>query len=186
MLSRNKHLKTLLALNAFFVFGATLLGPLYAVFVKDIGGNILTVGWSFAIYMIILGLAAYVTGKLGDKIKEKEYLLGLGYFLRGVGFFGYVFTQNSFHLLFVQIVLGVGEAFGNPSFKAIFSEHLDEGKYSSEWGVWDALYSVTVGLSAMIGAFIISSFGFETLFVIMGSIAFLSFIIILMLPRELL
>jgi len=186
MLSNNKHLRALLTLNTFFVFGATLLGPLYAVFVKDIGGNILTIGWSFAVYMVILGLAAYATGKLGDKIKEREYLLGLGYLFRGFGFFGYVFTQNSFHLLFVQIILGLGEAFGNPAFKAIFSEHLDEGKYSSEWGIWDALYSVAVGISAMTGAFIVSIFGFDTLFVTMGSISFLSFIIILLLPRELL
>ena len=136
--------------------------------------------------MIILGLASYATGKLGDKIKEREYLLGLGYFLRGLGFFGYIFIQSPFHLLFVQIILGIGEAFGNPSFKAIFSDHLDKGKYSSEWGVWDALYSITVGLSAMIGAFIVSIFGFATLFIIMGSIAILSSVIIMLLSRELL
>jgi len=186
MLSKNKHLKTLLALNVFFVFGATLLGPLYAVFVKDIGGDVITIGWSFSIYMIALGLVAYIAGRLGDKIKEREYLLGLGYLLRGIGFFGYIFIQSLFHLLFIQIILGIGEALGNPSFKAIFSDHLDKGKYSSEWGTWDALYSITVGVSTMAGAFVVNVFGFNTLFIIMGSVTTLSSIIILLLPRKLL
>lgn len=182
----NKSLKTLLLLNVFFIFGATLLGPLYAVFVKEIGGDILTIGWSFAAYMFALGLCSYFTGYLGDKIKEKEYLLAIGYLLRAIGFFGYIFIQFPVHLLFVQLILGLGEAFGNPSFKAIFSLHLDKKKYCTEWGIWDALYSTTVGISAIIGAIVINIWGFTPLFLIMGSVAFLCFIIMMFLPRKLL
>lgn len=182
----NRSLKVLLVINLIFCFGSTLLGPLYAVFIKEIGGSILTIGWAFAVYMITVGAVAFLAGKLGDNIKEKEYLLGVGYLIRAVGFFLYIFVGNTLHLLLLQFFLGTGEAIANPAFKAIYSIHLTRDKESSQWGIWDMSYSIIVGLAAILGALIVNFFGFAALFYTMSGLSILSFIILMLQPRKLL
>lgn len=134
----NRAIRTLLVINSIFVFGATLLGPLYVVFVRDeIGGNILDVGWVFAVYMFTVGIASYFVGKLGDRLKEKEYLLALSYLFRAVSFLLFVFVTSITQLFWLQILLGLGEAIGNVSFKALYSLHLNKVKATSQWSAWD-------------------------------------------------
>ena len=133
---KNHSLRILIIINLVFVFGASLFGPLYAVYVKEeIGGNILDIGWAFATYMITVGIIAYAAGKMGDKLKEKEYFLAIGYLIRAVGFFSYTLVSNIEELLLLQFFLGIGEAIANPVFKSIYSIHLDNGKESTQWGI---------------------------------------------------
>ena len=79
-----------------------MLGPLYAVFVKKIGGDVLDIGWIFLVYMITVGIVAYIAGRLGDKIKESEYLVAAGYLIRAVGFFCYTLIANPIQLIMLQ------------------------------------------------------------------------------------
>ncbi|MDD5290590.1 MAG: MFS transporter [Patescibacteria group bacterium] len=182
----NRSLKILVSINLVFVFGAALLGPLYAIFVKNIGGNILDIGWTFSVYMITIGVMAYIGGRLGDKIKESEYLVAAGYFIRAIGFFSYTLIASPGQLLILQFFLGIGEAIANPAFKSIYSLHLDSNKSSTQWGVWESLFSITVGIATLAGAFIAQYFGFNVLFYAMSSLAFAAFILLMIQPRKLL
>lgn len=182
----NKSLKKLLLINSVFVFGASLLGPLYAVFVKEIGGDILTIGWTFAAYMFAGGIMSYFAGRLGDKLKETEYLIAAGYIIRAVGFFLYTLIGSPLQLLLLQFFLGAGEAVANPAFKSIFSRHLDSKKSTTQWGTWDLLYSIITALGVGIGAFIVEFLGFNILFYIMSISSLLAFILLIIQPRKLL
>lgn len=184
---KNHSLSTLVGINLIFVFGASLLGPLYAIYVKqEIGGDILTIGWAFAIYMITVGVVSYIAGKMGDKIKEKEYLLAVGYLIRAVGFFCYTLISTIGGLFLLQLFLGIGEAIANPSFKSIYSIHLDNGRESTQWGIWDMSYSIIVGIATIIGAMIVNSFGFDILFYSMSLLAVIALLVLLFQPRKLL
>ena len=184
---KNHSLSTLTGINLIFVFGASLLGPLYAIYVKEeIGGDILAIGWAFAIYMVTVGVVSYIAGKMGDKIKEKEYLLAVGYFIRVIGFFCYTLISTIGGLFFLQLLLGIGEAIANPSFKSIYSVHLDDGRESTQWGIWDMFYSIMVGIATIIGAVVVNSFGFNILFYTMSLLAFIAFLVLLFQPRKLL
>ena len=184
---KNRSLRTLIGINLIFVFGASLLGPLYAIYVKEeIGGDILAIGWAFAIYMITVGVISYTAGKMGDKIKEKEYLVAVGYLVRAVGFFCYTLISSITGLLLLQFFLGIGEAIANPAFKSIYSIHLDDGRESTQWGVCDMTYSMTVGIATIIGAVVVDNFGFNILFYAMSSLAIIAFLVLLFQPRKLL
>jgi hypothetical protein len=82
--------------------------------------------------------------------------------------------------------LGVGEAVANPAFKSIYSLHLDSGRSSAQWGVWESLFSITVGIATLAGAFVAQYFGFTILFYAMSSLAFIAFILLMIQPRKLL
>ena len=174
----NKKIKLLLTLDGFRIFSLGLLGPIYAIFVEKIGGDVLEAGAAFALYSIVLGIFAIVVGKLGDRVKNQTVLLLIGYSLLSVGFFGYLFVERSLHLMLVQVILGIGGAFAAPVFDGIFSANLDKGRYNSEWADWEAVNYIATGVAAIAGSLIVTYFGFDVLFMVMGlsslgSLAFL-------------
>jgi MFS family permease len=125
-------------------------------------------------------------GKYGDKIKEREYMLMGGYIIRAVIWMFFIFVSNIRELIILQIILGAGEALGSPSFGAIFAVHLDKEKHIANYSSWQIIEKTAIALGTLIGGVIVSIFGFPPLFIIMSSIACLSFLIILFQPRELL
>lgn len=164
----NKKIKLLLTLDGFRIFSLGLLGPIYAIYVEKIGGDVLDAGTAFALYSIVLGVFAILVGKLGDRLKNQAALLFTGYSLLTVGFFGYLFVESPLHLMFVQVILGIGGAFAAPIFDGVFSANLDKGKYDSEWANWEAVNYIVTGVAAIVGSLIVTYYGFNTLFVIMG------------------
>lgn len=100
---KNHSLSILISINLVFMFGAALLGPLYAVYVQEqIGKDILTIGWAFAVYMMTIGTLTYVAGKWTDRVKEKEYFVAAGYLIRAIGFLLYTVIGSVPELLLVQ------------------------------------------------------------------------------------
>jgi MFS family permease len=180
----NKSLKILFLFNGVFVFAAMLLGPLYAVYVESIDKNILVVSITWAVFLASATFFTFIVSKKGDSVKEKEYLLMGGFLIRGLSWLLFIFVGSIFHLILVQIFLGIGEAFGSPSFDAIFAEHLDDGMQIKEYSSWKLIVNGATAIAAVIGGLIVVNFGFTTLFIIMSFLAFVSFFGVLFLPRE--
>ena len=182
----NNSLKVLFLFNGIFVFAATLLGPLYAVFVETIDDNVLAISFSWAAFLLSATFFTYIISQKGDSLKEKEYLLVGGFLIRGISWILFIFAGNFLHLIIIQILLGVGEAFGSPSFNAIFAEHLDKGMQIKEYSSWQVIQNIITALATIIGGFVINSFGFVPLFVAMSSLAFIAFFGVLLQPRDVL
>ena len=180
----NTKIRLLLILDGFIITAFGLLGPIYAVFVQKIGGNILDAGLAFAVYSITLGVVAYFTGKLGDKIKNQINLLIIGQILLSIGFFSYLTVRNPTHLMFTQFILGLGAAISYPIYDGLFSISLDKGKQYSEWASWTSLNFVLTGIAAIVGSFIAKSFGFTALFITMGASSLISLFFCLFLQNK--
>jgi hypothetical protein len=183
---KNKALKIIFIYNGIFVFASGLLGPLYAIFVETIDKNILSVSLSWSAFLISTTLSMLFIRNFGDSIKEKEYLLLAGFLIRAVVWFSFPFVSTLSVLVFLQIMLGIGEAVGSPAFDAIFAEHLDDGRHIREYMDWKLTSNIAGAIAVISGGIIISYAGFSALFFIMGSLALASFIGILLKPRGLL
>tara|TARA_Y100000034_G_C6738489_1_gene327569 strand:+ start:77 stop:625 length:549 start_codon:yes stop_codon:yes gene_type:complete len=172
-----KHRLKILLWSSFFInLAAGLFGPLYAVFVEKIGGDLLTAGSAYAAFAIASGVIIFFLSKYEDKVKHQEKLLILSRFLSVIGFAGYLLIRNPLDLFIVQIIFGIAVAIGNPTFDSMYSKNLTKGKFASQWGAWEAMYSITVGVAAIIGGFIAQNYGFQILFWIMLIISIISFI----------
>jgi len=182
----NKSLKTLFLFNGFFVFAATLLGPLYAVYVESIDKDILSISITWAAFLASATVFTFIVSKRGDRIKEKEYMLMAGFLVRAISWILFIFVGSIFHLILVQILLGLGEALGSPSFDAIFAQHLDEGMQIKEYSSWKLIVNGTTAIATVIGGLIVANFGFTILFIIMSFMALISFFGVLVQPREVL
>jgi MFS family permease len=182
----NKSLRVLFVLNSIFVFAGSLLGPLYAIYVRGIDSKVISVSLSWAVFMFSSTVFMYFVSKYGDKIKEQEYLLAGGFLVRCLAWFGYIFVFNLSSLIILQVVLGLGEALGTPSWNAIFAKHLDEKKEIMDYSNWDIINNLMIAVATIVGGVLVTCFGFNLLFVIMGLLALVSFVGVLVTPRKVL
>jgi len=162
-----KELKILLFASALFTISGGLLGPIYAVFVEQIGGDLLTAGGSYSAFAISMGAIIFFISRWEDHVKHQEKMVIIGLTLSSLGFFGYLLVQSPIHLFIIQAILGIGGAVWIPASDSIYSKNLDKGKFASEWGLWDSIYWISMGLSASIGGFLANIYGFRFLFAVM-------------------
>jgi MFS family permease len=93
-----------------------------------------------------------------------------------MAWFLYIGVGNLFQLVLLQILLGLGDAAGSPSFNAIFAEHLDLGKHIQEYSQWIIIGNFLTAAGTLTGGLVASMFGFRWLFIFMGTLALVSFL----------
>lgn len=182
----NKALRILLLTNAMVLIAGAMLGPIYALFVEKIGGSLLDASLAGGIFALAAGITTLIAGRYADKAKEDELIVVWGYFVMGIGFLLYIFVNSIWFLFSVQVLIGFAEAFYLPAFDALYSKHLTKRKAGREWGAWEAINYFSIACGAAIGGLIVTKFGFNTIFVIMAILCFLSAIYIYHLPRRVL
>lgn len=163
----DRELKILLFSYAMIAFAGGMFGPIYAIFVENIGGDILTAGGAYAAFSIAAGVLTLLISRWEDHVKHQEKLIILGFAINSIGFLGYLFIQTPMHLFIVQIILGISMAIISPAYDSLYSKHLDKGKFSSEWGMWEGMNYIVLGISAAIGGVFGAIFGFRILFIAM-------------------
>ncbi len=169
-----RALTVLLWADAWATLAVGMIGPIYAIFVEEIGGDILDASWAYFAFMLTSGIMLYLVGHWEDRVKHKEQLIIAGYALSSVGILSYLFVHSQFTLIITQVLLGLSEAILVPSYDAVYSHYLDKDSGASEWGDWEAMRYVVTALAALLGGFIADAFGFRTLFVVMFLFSLLS------------
>ncbi len=159
-----KIVYTLLFIQFFNLFADNLLGPVYAVYVKGIGGDLLTAGGALALNLAVIGTLIILSGRIANKYHTEKLQLILGYSLGVLVAVGYLIIQNPIQLFLVQILSGLSIAIAQPAFSGIFSSRLKEGSHTSSWGDYLGLTYWAAALSALSSGFIAQTFGFPALF----------------------
>jgi len=179
-----KEMKVLISADVMFMLAGGLFGPIYALFVEDIGGGLAVAGMAYSVYCIVAGILIYFIGKFEDKFDNQEMLVVVGYFILSIGYLGYLFVSSPLHLYLLQALFGVGAAIKLPVYRGIYSMNLDKGKFASEWGIWDSFTYIFWGISSFLGGHIAKAYGFRFLFLIMFALTFIGFLISLALLLE--
>lgn len=171
----HRVLKVLISSSIFFNFAAGMFGPIFAIFVQRIGGDVLIASSSWAIYTAAVGILILVFGRFEDKLNKRKVFV-TGRALNVVAISGYFFVQSPLHLFVVQGILGIAIAMMNPTFEALYSRGIRRGHEAFEWSVWEGSINLVIAGAAVLGGIIVTLFGFKTLFAIMTVVSFLSFI----------
>jgi len=182
----NRPIRILLITNTFITLASAMMGPIYALFVEKIGGDLLDASLTGAIFFFAAGIAALISGKYADKIKENELIIVLGYGLIAFGYFLYLFVNSIWFLFLVQVIIGFGDAIWAPAFDSIYSKHIDHHKSGIEWGAWETMNYFVFAIGAVVGGVLVSLFSFNLIFIIMMLISAGSALYIYFLPREVL
>lgn len=182
----NRALRILLITNGMILLAVAMLGPIYALYVEKVGGSLLDASFAGGIFALFAGTTVLLTGKYADKLPQKKVLVVAGYAIMGYGFLLYTIVDSILFLLLVQAIIGFGEALYNPSFDALYSEHLDDGKSATEWGTWEAMNYYVTAIGAFLGGILVVNFGFTPLFIIMASLCFFSAVYVYRLHKRVL
>ncbi len=160
--------KILLITFMFASFAGELFGPIYAIFVKQIGGDLLEAGAAYAVFMIVSGIFIFTVGRSKFFLSRLRPMVVVGYGLLTLGDLGYLLVDTPLKLFIVQIIFGIAGGILEPSWDAIYAAGLDEIKAASHWSLWAGLRNLVAGAAAFAGGVIVTAYSFNTLFIIMA------------------
>jgi len=170
----NRAIKILLATNALILLAPAMFAPIYALYVEDIGGNLLDAALTGAIFALAAGVTTLLAGHYADKKQNHKIMIIAGSGIMSGGFLLYTIVDSIVFLFLVQAIQGFGEAIYYPAYDALYSKHINKKKAATQWGAWESMAYFTAAIGATIGGLIVAYFGFSTLFVIMAIFSFLS------------
>ncbi len=183
----NIVIRTLILSDFFFFFSLGLLAPLYAVFVlENISENIEVIGYAVSIYWISRLVSTVPVSFFMDKLKghrDEYYFLIFGTFFVSLVPVLLLFATNALHIYFIQIFNGLSAAMAVQSWRILFTSYIDKSKMGFEWSLEDVGICISTALSASVGAFIVSHFGFKALFLSMFFLGLTSTLILVTLFR---
>lgn len=170
----SKGSKILLTANTLWILAEGMLGPLFAIFAEEIGGNILDITSAWAIYLVITGIGIIIVGKISDKVGH-ALLMVTGFAVTTIFTFGYLLVTSPIELFIVQAGLGLGLALAQPTWMALYDKCSGTGnKDGFIWGLADGFGYLAAAAGILMSGFIVSTYSFEVLFMIMGTIMIIS------------
>ncbi len=184
----NKTIRFLVASDFFLFFAVGLLGPIFAVFVlKNIENRIEVIGYAVSCYWITRVVTVVPLSRLMDKIKgefdEFTFMIAGTLLISLIPLF-YIASSASWHIYVLQCLNGLANSMAVPAWRILFTNHVDRQVIGFEWSLEDIGVGVATAISAAVGAFIASKFGFTVLFVIISAIGLVSVAILLVLSLQ--
>lgn len=175
----------LLILSDFFLMGGFgLVTPIFALFITDFieGATVETVGIAMTIYLVTRSLGQMPFDILIDKIRgqrDDALILVISSFGFVAVSLSYLFIDSVLQLYVVQFIYGLVSAASFPTWYAIFTRAVDPGKEGLEWSAYQTLIDLSGAMTAAIGGFVASQYGFSTVFILMALLNGLGAVILL-------
>lgn len=175
----NRVVNVLIATDVVLLGGVGLMAPIFAVFVADriVGGNLEVVGYAAAVYwitksIVIIPFGMYLDRNHGEK--DDLFFIIIGSMLAAISIFGYIYATLPLHIYLLQALYAVGMGMNIPGYTAIFTRHIDKGKEAFDWSVHSSLIGLSTGIAGALGGVLAQKCGFESLFIAVGIIVFVS------------
>lgn len=169
----SRPIRVLLVGSALMQIGVAFFAPIYAIFVKQIGGSLLDASLASGLFSLAAGLVTLFSARIIDKSKNGKLIIALGYGIMGLGYFLYIFVNSVTSLFLVQILIGLASAFYTPAYDLIFTKHMADTKIGKIWGSWDAMSRFSIGAGAILGGIIVSVFSFNAMFIFTALLCFM-------------
>ncbi|MDD1677640.1 MAG: hypothetical protein LUO93_00455, partial [Methanomicrobiales archaeon] len=103
LLPSRKALRILLITDSLVLIAGATLGPIYALFVEKVGGDLLDASFAGSIFAVAAGLTVWLSGKYSDRLKQPELVIVFGYGVMGFGYLLYTMVNSIWFLLVVQV-----------------------------------------------------------------------------------
>ena len=170
-----------------FAFG--LLAPIFAVFVlKTVTGSTLKViGTATALYWIARVLSTVPLSRLMDRTdgeRDEYYFSVVGSFIISSIPLFYLLMTQAWQLYLIQFIHGLANSMAVPSWRILFTDHLDRGKTGYEWSLEDIAIGSAAALSAYVGSRLAERFGFPFVLVLLSMLGYVGTMFLIPLQRD--
>jgi MFS family permease len=171
--------KLLIASYATSMFSEGIILPIYAVFVQNIGGDILDASSAMAVFLITEGIFTFLVHKSKWVQRHRIPVMVAGWAIWVIGIASYLAVSSIATLFATQILTAIGNALADPIFDQELANHTDKKSEEFEWGFFEGINSIVQGFGALLGGLVAAIFGFKTLLSVMALTATLSLALIL-------
>ena len=164
-----REYKILLATSLLANFGDNLIGPFYAIYIKEAGIGLFDLGYASTLFCIATGVLMIIVGKYSDR--HNKYLITIfGFFMYVVASLWYLIISSPWHLYVLQIIQAVGTACLSAPLTVLFSRFIQKGKEGTQWGLEGGGSFIIVGAAVFIGTLVVNFLGFKILFLAMFAV----------------
>jgi MFS family permease len=172
----NKIIKILILSDFILTSAFGFVAPIFALFITDKikGGTIETVGYAAAFYWLAAVLTRLPIARYIDRSKSEKddfYFMIIGSVLISVVPFLFLVSREIWHIYMIQAFYGLGYSLRIPGWYGMFTRHIDKGQEGYEWSFDSLVAGVGAGVTAAAGGLLASRLGFETLFIMVGTIS---------------
>lgn len=179
----------ILILSDFIIWSSSnLITPLMAVFItQELGVGIEVAGIAVSILLITQALLETPIALLIDRTKsERDDLLTVvcGGLIMGMGYILMIFVESVWQLYVLQAVIGMGVALSYPGWSALFTSHIDKRIKAFEWSLEDTVLGIGTALTAALGGFLVKEWGYDVIFIIVGSFQMIGGFLLLLLEGK--
>ena len=137
------------------------------------------IGLIVAIYPAVWGISQLFTGRLADLISNKKILFW-GMLLQGVAIIAFVQQGSVLYFSLLAVVLGVGTALVYPTFFVVIANNTSPDQRAESIGVFRFWRDAGYAIGAIMSGILADWFSIEVAIIVIGSLTFLSSIIIKM------
>lgn len=168
-----------------------LFGPIFAVYLSgnlNVESPLEIIGIGTSIYLFTRSVGQIPLAYMIDKIKGERddfYLLLIGNTVFIIVPLLYMLISTPWHLFVIQFVYGLGAALTYPTWSAVFTRHIDEGKEGIAWGIYQTMSDMAGAIAAPIGGFVAAFYGFDAVMIMASGLALLSSFFIYITRKEL-
>lgn len=166
-----KNIKILLGASILIHSGVNLFAPIYAIFIKEIGGTLLDAGIAIGIYAFLRGVLYFLLGRMKEHVVSKRVMIFSGYFIFFICYASYIFASSPMHVFFIQAFLALGEVVATPSWSAVIAVSLTKGRERKIYSDFYGYRSLFEGVAAVLGGLFALKFGFDAVFMLMAAFA---------------
>lgn len=161
------------------LFAEGIILPIYAVFVQNIGGDILDASWAMATFLVTQGIFTILVHRFSRTAKNRIAVMIIGWVIWVLGISLYLVISNVLMLFVTQILTALWNAIADPIFDAELAEHTDKNNKLFEWWLFEWMQDIVNGIAAIIGWLLAAIYGFQALIIMMIVTATISLFLIL-------
>ena len=158
---KNRARHAYLIINSLVMLSTFMLVPIYALFINSMGGSVLHVSIIVSVFYLTASLGSLSINRLIGKLNCNKRLLTVGYLMIGLGYFSLIFAFSFWHLILIQIFLGLADAIIYPSFDALFANNINKAEEQAEWGSFESVRYFTMFAGAIVGGIVVNWAGFD-------------------------
>ncbi len=169
----NKVLRALTLSDFATWSGMSLINIVFTLFVinKIEGASVTEAGIATMIFLSTAAIFNIPFGKFVDKHKgymDETYLLALSSLIRGVALIFTALCTTIWPLYALQVVLGFAKAMNYTSWRVLFSKFLSTNNAGLQWGVYETIISIGLGITALIGGVLGDIIDYSYIIIIAG------------------
>ena len=159
------------------MLGTGVIAPTMPIYAKTLGATGFWLGTIYAAFSLSRLIFMPITGRLSDTRGRKGFLLS-GLLIYALASLGYIWSGSVAELTWIRLLHGIGSAMVIPIATAVVGDISPRGREGRMMGNFQIALFLGFGSGPLLGGAIMQVWGINEVFMVMGGMTFLSFLVI--------